>query len=269
MRLMSRRELHDYCRVAVRAARTAGTLLAKHAGRPRTVSTKSSDIDLVTEIDTASEAILHRAFRRAFPDHGFQGEERTRYHPSAAYQWLVDPLDGTINFVHGVPSFAISIGLLYHGRIVVGVVHDPMRDETFTAVKGDGARLNGARMHVSPIRRVAKSLLSTGFSPKFRDNPAPYLRWFQAFQSRCHAVRRVGSSALSLAYVACGRQEGFYEQDLWPWDIAAGILLVKEAGGRVTDFRGRPVRRLSDGQLVASNGRVHREMLRLLAHPGV
>jgi len=252
--------------VAERAARRAGRLLAAHAGRPATVETKRSHIDLVTEIDRASEQILHRAIRRAFPDHGFRGEEATLTNPHAPYQWIVDPLDGTTNFVHGTPSFAISIGLLHVGRPVLGLIHDPMRHETFTALRGRGARLNGRRISVSPVRSVATSMLSTGFSDKFRDNPAPYLRWFAAFQSRCHAVRRMGSTALSLAYVACGRQEGFYEQDLWPWDIAAGILLVREAGGRVTDFHGRDVK-LEDGRVVASNTRIHAEMLRLLARP--
>ena len=252
------------CRdVALQAARRAGPLLVRYMGRPSTVETKSSAIDLVTEVDRASEQMLHRAIHRHFPDHGFQGEERTRTNPAAPYQWIVDPLDGTMNFVHGVPAFAISIGLLHRGRPVMGVIYDPTRREAFTAIKGQGAYLNGTRIHASRIRRIGESLLSTGFSSRFRDNPTPFLKWFTAFQLRAQAVRRVGSTAISLAYVACGRQDGFYEQDLSPWDIAAGILLVQEAGGRVTNFHGRPPK-LEEGQLVASNGWLHRQMLTLL-----
>ena len=252
--------------VAVRAARRAGALQAKYAGKPRSVETKRNVIDLVTEVDRASERIIHQAIARAFPDHGFRGEERTRTHPDAPYQWIVDPLDGTTNFVHGVPCFAVSIGLLDRGRVVAGVIYDPMRKETFSAIRGRGAWLNGRPMRVSKSRRLDQSMLSTGFSIKFREHPAPYLRWFTAFQMRCHAVRRSGSTAISLAYVACGRQEGFYEQDLWPWDLAAGLLLVQEAGGRVSDYRNRPVQ-LEQGEVLASNGRVHAAMLGVLAHP--
>jgi len=264
---MRSQELRSCLDVAARAARQAGTLLAAHAGRPRRVRTKRSVIDLVTEIDRASERLLHQAIQRRFPEHGFRGEERTRTHPDAPSQWIVDPLDGTTNFVHGVPAFAISIALAHHGQLLIGVIYDPMRNEMFTAMKGSGAWLNGARIRVSRTRDLKTSLLATGFSPKFRENPKPYLRWFEAFQLRCHAVRRTGSTSLSLAYVACGRQDGFYEQDLWPWDIAAGLLLVREAGGRVTDFHGHPVR-LESGQVVASNGRIHTAMLKLLTTPG-
>lgn len=252
--------------VAVRAARAAGALQARFRGRPVAYQTKRNAIDLVTKIDRASERLIHSIIRRAFPDHGFYGEERTRTHRQAPWQWFVDPLDGTTNFAHGVPVYAVSIGLVHMGRPVLGVIYDPSHRELFTAVRGHGARLNGRRIHVSPVRRLGQSLLSTGFSVNFRRNPTPYLRWFQAFQSRCHAVRRTGSTAISLAYVAAGRHEGFYEQDLWPWDIAAGIVLVEEAGGRVTNFRGRPVE-LKVGEVVASNGHLHTEMLARLRSP--
>jgi len=260
---MSRQSLPKYLEVAAQAAHKAGTFLVARMGKPKTIETKRSAIDLVTEIDRASERLIHDAIQRRFPDHGFQGEERIRTNPDAPYRWIVDPLDGTTNFVHGVPLFAVSIALTYQDTLVVGVVHDPTRDETFTAIKGSGARLNGRPIHVSKTRQLAKSLLSTGFSPTFHHNPEPYLRWFTAFQFRCHAVRRIGCTSLSLAYVACGRKEGFYEQDLMPWDIAAGLLLVQEAKGRVTDFQGRPVR-LEEGRVVASNRKIHDEMLACL-----
>ena len=252
--------------VATRAAHRAGRLQTAYRGRPRTVSTKRNEIDLVTEVDRASERLIRQAIARRFPDHGFQGEEGGSTHSEAPYRWIVDPLDGTTNFVHGVPVFGVSIALAHRQDIVVGIIHDPSQRETFTAIKGRGAWVNGRRIHVSRTRTLAKSLLSTGFSVKFRANPKPYLQWFWAFQSRCHAVRRMGSTALSLAYVACGRQDGFYEQDLMAWDIAAGLLLVEEAGGRVSDFHGRRVQ-LEEGRLVASNGFLHGQMLALLAHP--
>jgi len=260
---MSRQPFTKYLNVATQAAHKAGAFLVARLGKPKTIQTKRSVIDLVTELDRASERLIHDVIQRRFPDHGFQGEERIRTNPDAPYRWIVDPLDGTTNFVHGAPVFAVSIALTDQDTLVVGVVHDPTRDETFTAIKGSGARLNGRPIHVSKTRRLADSLLSSGFSPKFRHNPEPYLRWFTAFQLRCHAVRRIGCTSLSLAYVACGRQDGFYEQDLMPWDIAAGLLLVQEAEGCISDFRGRPVR-LEEGRVVASNKKIHDEMLACL-----
>jgi myo-inositol-1(or 4)-monophosphatase len=260
--------LQSCLEVATRVALRAGKLQAAHMGRPRTVGTKRSAIDLVTEIDKASERLIAEAITSKFPDHGYQGEEGADINPDSPYRWIVDPLDGTTNFVHGVPVFGVSIGLLHQGTIVLGVIHDPTQRETFTAVKGRGARLNGRRMRVSPVRRLEDSLLSTGFNENFRTDPTRYLEWFTAFQHRTHAVRRMGSTALSLAYVAAGRQDGFYEKDLGPWDIAAGLLLVEEAGGRVSDFQGREVKQLEDGKIVASNGHLHRAMLRVIARPG-
>jgi len=200
---------------------------------------------------------------RTFPDHGFQCEESILQRERAPYRWIIDPLDGTTNFVHGLPWFAISIALSHRGVLVVGVIFDPMRQELFVATKGGGAFVNGHRLSVSRTRHLADSLLATGFSPRSLEHPKPYLTWFRAFQSRCHAVRRMGSSALTLAHVAAGRLDGFYERDLWPWDMAAGALLIREAGGRVSNFQGRPPI-LSRGRLVASNGRIHQQMLRLL-----
>ena len=266
IRLMSQPPLAECLTLAVQAAHRAGRLLAAHRGRPRTVQTKRSDIDLVTEIDRGSERLIHETIRRRFPEHGFLGEERLHTNPGAPYRWLVDPVDGTTNFVHGVPAFAVSIGLLQGDTPLVGVVYDPARRDLFTAIAGRGARHNGRRIQVSRRKTLAVSLLSTGFSAKFRTNPTPYLRWFTALQSRCHAVRRMGCTSLSLAYVACGWQDGFYEQDLWPWDVAAGLLLIREAGGRVTDFCGKPVR-LAHGEVAASNGWIHRELLSHLTAP--
>lgn len=260
---MSTPSLSTLLKAASQAATSAGAILAKHAGKPRTVQTKRSAIDLVTEIDKASEALIRRALGRVAPDFGFLGEEGGESRGRTGWRWIVDPLDGTNNFVHGLPIFGVSIGLQQGERMMAGVIYDPMRKELFTAVRGKGAHLNGARIRVSPATDLKRSLLSTGFSTNFLTHDQPYLRWFQTLQRRSHGVRRIGSTVYSLACVACGRMEGFYERDLSPWDFAAGMLLVEEAGGRVSDVAGKPAR-LESGQLVATNGRIHPALIKLL-----
>jgi len=263
MRLMPP-TLMSYARAAAQAATRAGSLLRQYAGRPRTVETKRNAIDLVTEVDRAAEALIDRFLHRAYPDIGFFGEEAGHRPRRSRYRWVVDPIDGTINFVHGLPLFGVSIALEHRGRILIGVIYDPMRRELFVAMKGHGAFLNRHPIRVSPTRRLSHSLLSTGFSFHSLTHTQPYLRWFQTLQQRSHGVRRIGTSVLSLAAVAAGRLEGFYERDLQPWDLAAGALLVEEAGGRITNLEGRPMV-LGEGRLVASNGHIHRELLRALA----
>ncbi len=255
-----------YVRAASSAAVEAGALLAKFVGHPKTIRTKKSPIDLVTEVDRASERLIQRRLQRAEPAFGFLGEERGAVRPGAAGRWIVDPIDGTSNFVHGFPLFGVSIGLEIDRRIVAGVIYDPMRRELFTAARRGGAFLNGKRLRVSPIRQLSHSLLSTGFSSHFLEYTQPYLNWFKAFQRHSHGVRRIGSTVISLSAIAAGRLEGFYERDLQPWDMAAGILLVEEAGGRVSNLSGGPVV-LEEGGLAASNGRIHREMLKILRQP--
>ncbi|MBI4353806.1 MAG: inositol monophosphatase [Candidatus Omnitrophica bacterium] len=261
---MSKSSLHRYLSVAVEAARRAGRLQARAVGRPALVETKRSPVDLVTDVDRRSERLICDLIIRSFPTHGIHGEEQGRSNPRAAYQWIIDPLDGTMNFVHGTPWFAVSIGLTHEGRPILGVIYDPMQDELFATVSGEGATLNGQRIHVSRTRHLSRSLLSTGFSPGFRKDPTTYLRCFDVMERRSHGVRRIGSTAVSLAYVACGRLDGFYERELWPWDIAAGIVLVQEAGGRITDLHGRALQRLEHGAIVASNGPIHREIIKML-----
>jgi len=260
---MSQPHLHQYVQSAATAARHAGALLARHAGRPASVQTKRSAVDLVTEIDRSSERLIRQSLQRATPTFGFVGEEYGRRRGRSPYQWIVDPLDGTMNFVHGVPFFGVSIALVFEQTPIAGVVYDPCRKELFTATRGGGAFLNGKRIKVSSTRHLSSSLLSTGFSSRFRTQPVQYLRWFRALEGASHAVRRLGSTALCLAYVAAGRLDGFYERDLWSWDTAAGIVLVQEAGGRVSDFAGRRVV-LEDGRVVASNGSIHPQVLRVL-----
>jgi len=257
------KDLTSYLRLAIVAAQQAGRLLARYAGKPSTVRTKRSVVDLVTEIDRRAERLIRRILGQATPTFGFLGEEYGQRAQRSRYQWVVDPLDGTMNFVHGVPFFGVSIALACEQTPVIGVIYDPSRSELFTAIGGHGAWLNGKRIRVSATRRLSLSLLATGFSSRFRTRPQPYLEWFQTLERGSHSVRRLGSTALCLAYVAAGRLEGFYERDLWPWDIAAGMVLVEEAGGQVSDFRGRTVA-LAQGRLVASNGRIHRPLLQRL-----
>jgi myo-inositol-1(or 4)-monophosphatase len=256
-----------YASAACRAALAAGSLLARHAGSPKTVQTKRSHIDLVTEIDREAERRVYAILHRAEPAFGFLGEEHGSRHEGADCRWIVDPLDGTNNFVHGFPFFGVSIGLERRGAMIVGVIYDPLRRELFVATKGGGARMNGRPIRVSPTGRLAKSLLSTGFSTTFLAHDQPYLNWFRALQRCSHGVRRMGSTVLCLAAIAAGRLEGFYERDLWPWDMAAGLLLVAEAGGRVSGFDGLPPD-LAKGQLVATNGAIHAELLRALRQSG-
>jgi myo-inositol-1(or 4)-monophosphatase len=252
-------------RAAERAAVAAGRLLRRHAGRPRTVSMKRSAIDLVTDVDRAAERLIQNALKRVGPSFGFLGEERGERRDGASTRWVVDPIDGTMNFVHGLPIFGVSIGLEHEGRMVGGVIYDPSRKELFSARRGGGATLNGRRIRVSAARNLAHSLVSTGFSSTFLKQDEPYLSWFKALQRRSHGVRRIGSTVWCLAQVAAGRMEGFYEKDLWPWDVAAGLVIVQEAGGRATSFDGGPpVVGRGQLELVVTNGRIHSELLSVL-----
>ena len=260
---MSRRLLSSYAEAASRAAVAAGSFVVQYAGRPKTVQTKRSAIDLVTEIDRAAEQMIRRRLVRAYPEIGFLGEEHGERAGTTAGRWIVDPIDGTNNFVHGFPFFGVSIGLELRGRMAVGVIYDPTRRELFVGINGRGAFLNGRRIRVSARRAMTRSLLATGFSTRFLTHTQPYLRWFQAFQRNSHGVRRLGSTVLSLAAIAAGRLEGFYERDLWPWDIAAGLVLIEEAGGRVSNLQGGPVV-LDQGHLLASNGHIHHQLLQIL-----
>jgi myo-inositol-1(or 4)-monophosphatase len=230
------------------------------------------DVDLVTVADRTVEKLIRTRFSEQFPDHGIYGEEGTRDGLDREYRWYVDPLDGTTNFAHGFPQFCVSLGLEHRpagtlpdqdGTLVAGVIYDPLRDELFAAEKGKGATLNGKALRTSTIGELAEALLATGF-PSRKRHSSPNIHFYQEFTLRSHGVRRAGSAALDLAYVAAGRLEGFWEFNLNPWDTAAGILLIEEAGGRVTDFSGHHY--LIDSQeILASNGHIHAELLALFA----
>ena len=226
------------------------------------------DVDLVTVADRTVEKLIRGRLGEAFPEHGIYGEEGTRERLEGEYRWYVDPLDGTTNFAHGFPQFCVSMGLEHRprgtnpegdGALVAGVIYDPMRDELFAAERGRGTQVNGKPARVSRIAHLAESLLATGF-PSRKRHASPNIHFYQEFTLRSHGVRRAGSAALDLAYVACGRMEGFWEFNLNPWDTAAGILLVEEAGGRVTDFAGAHYRLASD-EVLASNNLIHAELI--------
>jgi myo-inositol-1(or 4)-monophosphatase len=226
------------------------------------------DVDLVTVADRTVEKLIRERLAEVFPEHGVYGEEGTRERMEGEFRWYVDPLDGTTNFAHGFPQFCVSLGLEQRpagiapeadGTIIAGVIYDPMRDELFTAERGGGAWLNGKHIHASPIESLAESLVATGFpSRKRHDNPN--IHFYHEFTLRSHGVRRAGSAALDLAYVASGRLEAFWEFNLNPWDTAAGVLLVAEAGGAITDFAGAPFQ-LNSREVLASNGHIHAEMV--------
>lgn len=249
--------------VAVEAAREAGAILRVEFGRPKEISYKG-EVDIVTESDKRAEALIAMRLRKEFPDHAIVAEEGSAGAAAGAkYTWHVDPLDGTTNFAHGYPCFGVSIGLLEEGQPIVAAIMNPIADELFTAARGQGAYLNGKPIRVSPIERLAESLVCTGFPPKHRRSSAN-MSYYWEFTLRSHGVRRDGSAALDLCSVACGRFEAFWEFGLNSWDTAAGMLIVTEAGGRVTDLAGRPYRP-GDNEMLATNGHIHDEMQRVTA----
>jgi myo-inositol-1(or 4)-monophosphatase len=257
--------VNSYLEVAVETAREAGSILLAEFDRPVKISYKG-EVDLVTQADRRSEQAIVSRLRAAFPQHAIVAEEGGGAESQSAFRWYVDPLDGTTNFAHGYPCFAVSIGLEESGELLVGVIYQPVSGELFTAVKGEGAFLNQKKIEVSRIEKLATSLLATGF-PSVKRAQNPNIHYYWDFTLRSHGVRRDGSAALDLAAVACGRFEGFWEFGLHSWDAAAGVLMVREAGGMVTRFDGQPYR-LGDREILASNGRVHSEMKEVVAAIG-
>jgi myo-inositol-1(or 4)-monophosphatase len=258
-------DIEDTIEKAAGIARAAGALLREgwgHAGRVE----HKGDVDLVTEYDRRAEALITDALRETFPDHHIYAEERGDSGlESSPYTWLVDPLDGTTNFAHGFPVFAVSIGLIHRGEGLVGVIYDPIQDELFTAGAGRGSHLEEHPIKVSQVDSLEGALLATGFAYD-RDWAADHnLPYVDRFLRSSQGIRRAGAAALDLAYVACGRLDGHWEMRLHPWDVAAGIVIVREAGGRVTDLSGGHEFDQSGREIVASNGRIHHAMLEVLA----
>jgi myo-inositol-1(or 4)-monophosphatase len=254
---------------ATAIAREAGARLREFFSEGVATEYKG-DVDLVTVADRTSEKLIRERLSEAFPEHGIFGEEGTRDRLDGEFRWYVDPLDGTTNFAHGHPQFCVSLGLEQRrkglaqdedGTLMAAVIYDPLRDELYAAERGRGALLNGKPMQVSSTPELAEALIATGF-PSRKRHESPNIHFYHEFTLRSHGVRRAGSAALDLAYVAAGRLDAFWEFNLNPWDIAAGILLIEEAGGRVTDFSGKPFR-IRNHELLASNGLIHAELVGL------
>ena len=253
----------EYLETAVEIAREAGALLANYFERRVPAETKG-EFDLITEADRASEKLVVEKLRSYFPSHAIVAEEGGGQAGSSEYRWYVDPLDGTTNFAHSFPMFNVTLGLERAGEMIAGVIYDPVRQEMFTAERGSGAYLNHRRLHVSRTARLADSLASTGFPSRKRHHNVNIHFYYQLAMAS-HGVRRTGSAALDLAWVACGRLDFFWEFGLKPWDQAAGTLLVREAGGAISDMRGKLHHITDSDDLLADNGALHEEVLRMFS----
>ena len=245
-------------------ARDAGRILDEYAGRARVMN--KGVIDLVTEADLAAERFIIEKIRTHYPRHAILAEESgVTEVAQAEYKWVIDPLDGTTNYAHGYPCYCVSIALEYQGALHIGVIYDPTRDELFAAEKGLGATLNGRQMRVSETESLSRALVCTGFPYNVRDRH-DFTREWRNFTLNAHGIRRDGSAALDLAYVAAGRFDGFWEDGLNAWDMAAGALLVQEAGGTVTNYDNGPLN-IYQPPIIASNGLIHQDMRRVIALP--
>lgn len=254
--------MNEYLDAAIEISREAGAILREGFNRPKKISYKG-EVDLVTESDRRSERLVVARLREHFPDHGIVAEEGGGARAVAKYCWHVDPLDGTTNFAHGYPCFAVSIGLAEEGVPIAGVVFNPVSDELFAGARGEGAYRNDVRIRVSPVERLATSLVATGF-PTHQRQKSSNIHYYWQFTLRSHGVRRDGAAALDLCSVACGRFDAFWEFGLKSWDTTAGVVIVEEAGGRITDLAGQPYR-LGGPSILASNQRIHQEVLQVAA----
>ncbi|MGB6976335.1 MAG: inositol-1-monophosphatase [Gammaproteobacteria bacterium] len=253
--------MHPMLNISVRAARNASKIILQSMGRLESVNiTQKQRNDFVTEVDKAAENEIISTIHKAYPNHAILAEESGMNAGDEEYLWIVDPLDGTTNYIHGFPHFCISIAFQYRGRLEHGVIYDPVRQELFVASRGEGAQLNDRRIRVSQNQKLENALITTGFPFKMPQQLKPYLNTFNSLLSKTSDLRRTGSAALDLAYVAAARLDGYWELTLSPWDIAAGVLLVKEAGGMVSDFQGEE-NYLTNGAVVAGNPRIFKAML--------
>lgn len=257
-------ELDSLTQVAIQAARLGGAVLDEYAQRGFQIHEKEHAINLVTEADLQSEKVVIHTIKQAYPTHQILSEEAglhpRQHHP---YKWIIDPLDGTTNFAHGFPMYNVSIGVEHEGTRLIGVVYDPTRKELFVGQQGKGATLNGTPIHVSSTPKLGEALLVTGFAYDVHAAPDNNLKEFCQLTLHARGIRRTGSAAIDLCYIACGRFDGFWELKLHPWDTAAGTLIVEEAGGTVTDYKGQPFS-IYGKEIVASNGLIHEEMRRVL-----
>ncbi|MGB5219223.1 MAG: inositol monophosphatase family protein [Smithella sp.] len=244
---------------AVDLARKSGLLLKEKFSQTHTIHYKG-DINIVTEADKMSESLIMETINRQFPDHGILSEESPAITGAGKIRWIVDPLDGTTNYAHGYPVFCVSIALEIEDKIVLGVIYDPMRDDMFVAVRGEGAFLNEKKISVSSVKDLSRSLLATGFPYDIRESKENNLDYFNAMAVKVQAIRRAGAAALDLAYLAAGRFDGFWELKLKPWDTAAASLMVEEAGGMISDLKGDRWH-LQSANILASNGLIHEQMM--------
>jgi len=257
---LTSQDIAGFLGAAWEAANAAGEIIRANWQEPKSIDYKGA-IDLVTSVDRDSERKIVAVLLRHFPGHSILAEEETDVTgPEHQLRWIIDPLDGTTNFAHGFPQFCVSIALENQGQMVIGLVYDPLRRECFRAVRGQGATLNGTPIRTSTATELDKSLLATGFPYDHREHADFYLNYFRAFTTRCQGIRRGGSAALDLCYVACGRLDGFWEFKLKPWDTAAGALIVSEAQGKLSNFSGEPFS-IWGSETLATNAKIHDEMV--------
>lgn len=257
--------MHPMLNIAIQAARQASKVILRYMDQMSKVDiTPKGQNDFVTQVDKMSEEIIINEIHKNYPNHAILAEESGEHKSHEEFCWIIDPLDGTRNFMHGFPQFSISIAVMKKNQPEVGLVYDPIRQELFTATRGQGAYFNSRRMRVSGIRKIDMALIGTGFPYCDKGGIKKYLSTFENVFTHCGDIRRAGSAALDLAYVAAGRLDGFWESNLQIWDVAAGALMVKEAGGSVTDFQGGETY-LDHGNIVAGNTKVHKSLIELLS----
>ena len=254
--------MKEFRELAIRAVKEAGNILRENLGKIKRIDYKGK-VSLVTDIDRMAEQVILSIIKEKYPSHDILTEERRIEERGSRYKWIIDPLDGTTNYVHKYPRYCVSIALEEDSEVILGVVYDPVPDELFLAEKGRGATLNGRRISVSKINKLDKSLLATGFPYDRRERADEYLKIYREFMVNSQGIRRDGAAALNLCYIANGRFDGFWEEQLVPWDVAAGSLIVAEAGGSVTDFNGNKLD-IYEKEILASNGKIHLEMQEIL-----
>jgi myo-inositol-1(or 4)-monophosphatase len=255
-------EWEEPLKVAFEASRMAGEMLRQNIDSSREIVYKGA-VNLVTDFDKRSQEIIFAHLSSRFPEHDFLAEEDLCEQRGSDFRWIIDPIDGTTNYAHNFPVFCVSIALEWKSKVMCGVIYDPMRDEMFSAILGKGSELNGQEIRISTNGDLGKSLLATGFPYDVRESEVNNIDHFANFATRVQAIRRCGSAALDLCYVACGRFDGFWELKLSPWDVAAGVLIVEESGGCVTDFHGDETS-IYGKDLLASNGLIHEDMIQIL-----
>jgi myo-inositol-1(or 4)-monophosphatase len=260
---MSLSDLRRILHYAIDLSCGVGDYIYSKKSTKRKIISYKGEIDLVTQFDRRSQTMIIQSLKKRFPTFGILSEENVHHNADSSHKWIIDPLDGTTNFAHNLPIWAISLALEMKGDIVLGVVYDPTRSEVFSAIKNFGAFLNEKRIKVSKVKKLSRSLLITGFPYDIRRSKNNNLNHFNNFAVRAQAVRRLGSAALDLCYTACGRFDGYWELKLSPWDQAAGSLILEEAGGVVTDFKGRKFNIYGD-EVLGTNGCIHRQMMRVL-----